>query len=325
MQTRAVFNLEFPEHIHQFKIGEYLFKRVPEYAERHSKLQYLVTVSGTEFPMKLQTGSHQQTATVEYPDVEKLPVLPWGNEDPTQLLDILLLLTIFTGRNILALKEEEKDKGAILENHGVHNFGGELILSLGFETVARRNDTGEILSVEEAQKLLPVFDFTQVNISFEKNLNKILDLISTQEWQDKYTKGIFLFNYRQIIQPRMAIETAFILSWSIWEHLFTLGNKKWMTSKTIETISGYEKISYIVSEYFLKSFDSKAKKQIDQLVLTRNRIVHYGIKPENTDYGEMKMFIRLTERLVAIILGLEPSNAFNSKEWLDSLAEKKEV
>ena len=40
------------------------------------------------------------------------------------------------------------------------------------------------------------------------------------------------------------------------------------------------------------------------------------MKTDNTDYKEMEMFIRLTEQLMAIILGLQPSNAFNSTEKL---------
>ncbi len=319
MQTRAVFNLEFPDHITEFKIGDYFFKRVPEYSEKHSKLQHLVAVSGSEFSTNVQTGSHQQTATVEYPLEEKLPALPWGNDNPTQLLDVLLLLTIFTGRNVLAFKEEEKDQGAILENHGMHHFGGELILSLGTETKHFHLQTKKFITKEEASEMMPVCDFVMVNVDFEKNLNEILRLISTKEWQVKYARGTFLFNYRQIIQRQMTIETAFILSWSIWEHIFTLHNKKWMDKRTIEAFSGYEKISFVVSEYFLKNFENDAKKKVNHLVQTRNRIVHYGSKPEHVDYDEMKMFIRLTERLVAIILGLEPSNAFNSKEWLESL------
>jgi len=315
MQTRAVFNLEFPHYITEFRIGNYHFRQAAEYRERYVNLQHVI---GLGEDITVKTGSHQQTATIEYPDTEPSSILPWGNPNPTQLQDVLLLLTVFGDRNLLALREEDKN-GAIMENHGVHGFGGELMLSLGHEEGARDRDTGRILTTEEAAGLRPVFDYDVINLAFEKNLNKVFDLILTSAWQEKYARGAFFFTYRQVIQPQVPMETAFILCWSIWEHLFALHHKKWMSPKTIQTLESYEKIAFIVSEYFLKSFEPRAKEQVGRLVKTRNRIVHFGMKPDDVDYGEIKIFIRLTEQLIAIILGLKPSNIFNSQEWLDSL------
>ena len=46
--------------------------------------------------------------------------------------------------------------------------------------------------------------------------------------------------------------------------------------------------------------------------------LHFGPIPDNVDLEEMKMFIRLTEQLMAIVLGLEPSNALNSFDHLQN-------
>lgn len=314
MVEKYIYNLEFPSYITEFKVGDYIFKRVPEYSEAFGGLQHLVNSVGSEFSTKVQTGSHQITATVQLPDDEKSAVFPWGEENAKQILDVLLLLSLFTGRNVFAKTWEGEDGKAIMADHRQHQWGGQLILSLKYETMLKHKETGELKTEAEAG-LNSAFDYDPVDIGFEKGLNHVLSLILSEEWQKKYSNGYFLFLFRQAIQ-RQILETSFILCWSIWEHVFTLHNKKWLNKKTIETMSGYEKISFILSEYFLVSLDDKSKKEIERLAKTRNRIIHFGMKDEKTDFKEMELFVRLTEQLMAIILGLQPSNVFNSTEKL---------
>jgi hypothetical protein len=320
MEEKFVYNLEFPPYIDKLVIGGYLFKKIPTYPEAFSKMQHLVNTGGSEYPVKDQTGSHQITAIVEIPDQEDPAVLPWLDKNTKQILDVLFLLTIFTDRNVF-IKDWEGEK-PIIADHRMHQWGAELLLSLEHQPMWKDMNTGELKNISEMAKN-PIFDYNLVDIGFEKSINAVLNTISNKKWQEKYSNGYFLLLFRQAIQ-RQIIETSFILCWSIWEHLFTLHNKKWLDKRTSETLSGYEKISFILSEYFLISLDDKAKQEIGKLARTRNRIVHYGMKADDIDYKEMEMFIRLTEQLMAMILELQPSNVFNSTEKLkDFLSGKK--
>lgn len=321
MVEKFIYNLEFPAYITEFKIGDYIFKRVDNYSEAFQQLQHLVESYGSEHSTKIKTGGHQITAIVEIPNKEEDSVLPWEKKDSKQILDILLLLTLFTGRNVFLKDWEEKDGISIMADHRNHQWGAQLHLSLKYESMWKHKETG-VLRSESEIKGAPMFGYNQVDVGFEKSLNSVLFLICSKEWQDKYQGGYFLFLFRQAIQ-RQIIETSFILCWSIWEHIFTLHNKKWLDKKTVEKLSGYEKIAFILNEYFIINLDEKAKKEISRLAKTRNRIIHFGMKKDNTDYKEMEMFIRLTEQLMAIILGLQPSNAFNSTERLQSFLKVK--
>jgi hypothetical protein len=128
--------------------------------------------------------------------------------------------------------------------------------------------------------------------------------------------------FRSAIQ-RQILESSFISCWTIWEHIFAIKNRKWLDDKAIIQMSGDKKIAFILNHYFLKKIDSNARKEIQRINGTRNRLVHFGIKTEQVDFNEMEMFIRLTEQLMAIILGLSPSNIFNSFERLEAFLNPK--
>ena len=148
-----------------------------------------------------------------------------------------------------------------------------------------------------------------------------MDTISSQKWQKEYEGGYFLFLYRSSIK-RHIVETSFILCWTIWEHVFSIKNRNWLDETAIRQMSGDKKISFILNKYFLKNIDKVAKENIKRINGTRNRLIHFG-KMKKSDIDEMIMFIRLTEQLMAIVLGLEPSNVFNSFEDLESFLTKK--
>ncbi len=67
-------------------------------------LQHLVPVY-SEFDRPINTGAHAITAEVEVPAKEKKPVLEWGDKNATALDDILLLLSVFTLRDVFAAPE----------------------------------------------------------------------------------------------------------------------------------------------------------------------------------------------------------------------------
>lgn len=311
-----IFNLEFPPYIEELKIGDYIFKRVKNYKEAFDGMMHLGNSSGSEFSTQKKAGSHQITTIVELPTKEKECVLPFSNKKLTQLDDILFLLTIFTGRNVFKKDWKDSNNITILNDHRIHQYGGQLICSIKYELRWKDINTGE-LKTEAEMKDIPIFNYDQINIGFENTLNKVLDLISNEKWQNKYENGYFLFLFRSAIQ-RQIIETSFISCWTIWEHIFAIKNRKWLDNTAIEQMSGDKKIAFILNEYFLKNIDDIARKNIQKINKTRNRLIHFGKKTEQIDYKEMEMFIGLTEQLMAIILDLYPSNIFNSFERLDA-------
>lgn len=316
-----IYNLEFPPYIEELNIGNYKLKRVSNYEEAFDGLMHLVNSVGSEFETKIQTGSHQITAIVEIPEQEKSASLLWANKQ-TQIDDILFLLSLVTGRNVFKKDwNGEEDNIALIQDHRLYHYGGQLILSIKYESRWKNKKTGEI-KTEEEMKNIPVFDYNQINIGFEKSINKVLQTISSKEWQEEYEGGYFLFLLRSAIQ-RQIIETSFLLCWVIWEHIFAIKNRKWLDDKTIERMGGDKKISFILNTYFLKEIDNVARKNIQRINKTRNRLVHFGKKTEEVDIKEMEMFTRLTEQLMAIVLGLAPSNVFNSFEALDSFLIKR--
>lgn len=316
LKISQIFNLEFPPYIEELKIGGYIFKRVENYETAFDGMMCLVNSFGSEFNTKIKVGSHQITATVEIPQKEKECVLPFGDKKLKRLDDVLFLLTIFTDRNVFKKDREDSDNIAIISDHRIHQYGGQLACSIQYESRWKDINTGE-LKTEAEMKGVPVFNYHQINIGFENTINKVLDLISSKKWQAEYEGGYFLFLFKSAMQ-RQIIETAFISCWTIWEHIFAIKNRKWLDNTAIEQMSGDKKIAFILNEYFLKNIDDTARKNIQKINKTRNRLIHFGKKTEQIDYKEMEMFIRLTEQLIAIILELSPSNIFNSFERLDT-------
>lgn len=324
MKKVSVYNLEFPDYVHSLTIGDYTFERVKNYGEVVVKLQNIITSSGSEFERPLCTGTHQFTAIVELPEKEKPSVLAWTKGNFTQFHDVLLLLTLFTGRNVFAINEKEDGLPLRPDPRG-HFWGGQLRLSLENNVWWRNKKTNKLISEEQMQKeKKQVWDYDHLDLGLEKTLNNILQTISSKEWANQYDGGYFLFTYRQTLQQQY-IDQAFVLCWTIWEHLFTLSNKAWLDDTTIEQISGDKKIAFIYNRYLLVDIDSQARKEIKRITGARNRLIHYGKIPTNVDIKEMILFVRLTEQIMAIILGLQPSNVFNSTESLQDFLKRKKV
>ena len=310
-----IFNLEFPPYIKELTIGDYKFERIDNYKEAFNGMMCLVNSFGGEFGTQMKTGSHQITATVAIPLKEKKHILLHENNNLTQLDDILFLLSLFTDRNVFKKAWESSDDIIVISDHRRHLYGDQLILSLDEEWVFKNKATEE-LKTEIGQKDQHIA-WNQINIGFEKSLNQVLDTISSKKWQSEYEGGYFLFLFKSAIQ-RQIIETSFISCWTIWEHIFAIKNRKWLDDKTLERMGGDKKVAFILNQYFLKTIDNVARENIQRLNKTRNRLVHFGKKTDKVDYKEMKMFIRLTEQLMAIILELSPSNVFNSFEKLNT-------
>jgi len=322
MKELAVYNLQFPAYINILDIAGYKFKRVANYATAFAGLQHIIKVSGSEFPIEPNTGTNRQTATVEVPDREESAILPWARESKfTKLQDVLLFLTLFTGRNVFTLNPGE-EKYPLRPDPRGHFWGGQFRLSAQRDTRWRHKTTGEFKS-EEEMKGVPVFDYDYINFGLERTICALLDTVNSKSWREKYGTGYFIFTFRQIVKQEI-LEQAFLLSWTLWEHFFALHQRHWLDDKSIEQISGDKKIAFILHYYFGQKINDFARGRIKRLTKARNRLVHFGPIPENVDIEEIKMFIRLTEQLMSIVLGLEPSNALNSFDQLQNFLKGKE-
>ena len=71
--------------------------------------------------------------------------------------------------------------------------------------------------------------------------------------------------------------------------------------------------------------NSKGRENVRLLVNARNRLVHFGKMSDKIKIPEMKTFIQATDQVVAVILGLKPNNALNSKEYMGKIIEEGHV
>jgi hypothetical protein len=294
---KLVYNLEFPSWCSELNIYGYRFTRIPDYEQTVAKLQHLVT-GHSEYWKYPNTGQHCITSELEIPDREEKAVLPWSENRHTALEDVLLLLSIFTGRDLFIV--DNLDHDPLLIDPRRYEWGGILRTSISFR----------------GQPIGP--GPRRYNIGFEEGLNKIYERIRSERWQQRYQNGSFLLLVESAFR-RQNLETAFIQCWTIWEHLFTVLNGSWLLEDSIRQIKSIEKISFLIVEYALVGqIDKSSRKRIESLAHIRNELIHFGRFPERSQvHDDAILFIRLTEFIIAQILELQPSNVFNTMEKLE--------
>lgn len=303
---KEVYNLEFPSWCPAMTIFGYQFTRVDDYRDRVASLQHLITCY-SEFEIHANTGKHAVTAYVDLPKSEAKSVLKWPGSGNTALSDILLLLSIFTGRDVFIVDNtsDNRSDSILIADPRIYQWGGVLRTSIPY-------------------KKHPVDpDPYGYDIGFEEGLNQTYVLIRSEEWQCKYQGGYFLFLARQAFR-RQPLEAAFIQCWTIWEHLFAVLNRSWLSSEQIERLSSFEKIAFLLVEYALRGeVDNPTRKRVKSLAKMRNRLIHFGRFPERgSAYDDAVLFIRLTEFVIAKTLGLSPSNVFNTMEKLENFLKR---
>ncbi len=298
---KHVYNLQFPLLCSEMTIFGYRFTKVDDYADRIIRLQHLGT-SYSEFEIRANTGEHAITAYVDIPEHEEKAVLEWADSNSTALSDVLLLLSIFTKRDVFAtdIKENEDNNDVITADPRVYQGGGILRCSIPFK--------GQPIEPEPFR----------CDIGFEEGLDRIYSLIRSEEWQRKYKQGYFLFLARMAFR-RQPLEAAFLQCWTIWEHLFATLNQSWLSKRQIRQLSAVEKISYVLVKYALRDEITEAeRKRIESLAEIRNRLVHFGRFPERGSvHDDAVLFTKLTEFIIARILDLSPSNVLNTLERLE--------
>lgn len=291
-----VYNLEFEWPDRPMRIASYEFVPAKDYEARFSKLQHLVTVHKHTGTIKACTGGHVVTGQVMLPLKEKRAALGWGHENPTELNDILLLLSLFTGRKVFTLREGEE--GPIVADPRQFHYGGSLGLSLG--QVERRFDWGSDYSLD-----------------LSRGVSKVNKTIRSRDWRSRYGSGHFLFLFVAACH-RQIIESSFLLSWTIWEHLFRLHNQHWLSRENLKRLAVEEKVAFILTEYQVTNvLKEKERKRLSQLAKIRHALVHDGIFPNRESAQAADVFVRVTEYVIAKTLGLSPSEVFSPRERLD--------
>jgi hypothetical protein len=301
---KAVYNLEFPPHCNQLSISGYDFIRVDAYGTMLQELQHCRPYYDGEFEVKPSTGKHAITATLEI-NTHQNAVLEWGDSQASHLMDVLLLLGLFTRRDVFTQNFDNLENLVITHDSRYFKYGGTLIASIKPALV------GDDM-------------ITASDMGIQNTLNEICSLIKQPSWQQKYNGGYFLFLARQMLRTE-AGEEAFISCWTIWEHLFAVHNRQWLSPKTIASLNSSDKISYILAEYkLLPIIDAASRSRIETLASIRNRIIHYGRFPEGDNVAhDATLFLLLTELVILKALNMEPTDVFNTMEKLEDFLKTK--
>jgi hypothetical protein len=257
----------------------------------------------SEFRIHVNSGENVITAFVDFPENEPTAVFDWTGPTTSALTDILLLISIFTRRDVFEvdLKYDKNEHGISTADPRLYIGGGILRTSIPYR--------GQPVEPEP----------NKYDIGFEDGLNAIYSLIRSKEWQREYHDGYFLILARSAFR-RQPLDAMFIQCWTIWEHLFAILNDNWLSEKQIISLSSSEKISYLLVRYALRNkISRKEHERIKELAEIRNRLIHYGRFPDKGSVVDNAiLFTRLTEFIIAKILGLSPSNLFNTFEQLES-------
>lgn len=299
---KKVYNLEFSSYASEINIHGYRFYRVKDYAGKVIQLHHLIEIF-SEVSIKPNGGSHQVTALVEIPEKEDQSVFEWG-VDSTSLDDVLLLLSIFTQRDVFTVSETLKEGDmAITADPRQYQWGEILRCSLPYVESEKNVSSGRPFKYD---------------LGLEQGICNIYSLVRSEEWRQKYSQGYFLLLLKNAMKRQM-LESSFIQCWTIWEHLFSVLNRSWLSKEQILRINSEEKIAFILTEYALKTnVNESDRKRIKELAQIRNRLVHYGMFPEKDRViQDAKLFIRLTEFVISKILQLVPSNVLNTLEELE--------
>jgi len=290
-KIQPVYNLKFPAYCNELKIFGYVFKRVSHYESRLKKLH---RVSGLrhEFDLEPITGTHNITASVAMPLKEFRSALPWEQKNLTALADVILLLNLFTSRDVFSFPAEELEDKVLLYDPRSYAVANMLRVAIKYKRGAP-NQRG----------FAP-------NVNFEKSMNSAVALIRTREWRRKYRHGYVLFLARQAFKWQTAA-SSLLACFAIWEHVYSILNQN-LSDSEIRVKSGKVKIAFVLHEF--KFFDTPlSKNQVDrvdtQLVYLRNRIIHFGHLPTRRyALRDAYAFVELTSHLTARILNLTPED-----------------
>jgi hypothetical protein len=144
--------------------------------------------------------------------------------------------------------------------------------------------------------------------SYSKIIRQILKTIRNDEWLTKYNNGSPLLLMKEAMKKQNR-ESQFLNCWIVWEHLFYILNRNWISTETLKhKISAKDKISFILTHFgFKNSINRNEHTNIQKLANIRNQIVHKGVHPEFHSFPkEYWLFFELTQFVITKILNIDP-------------------
>jgi hypothetical protein len=308
---KVVYNLEFPYLREEMLLGGYRFYRAENYPERLKSLQHLVSCH-SEFYVPATTGGHAITAYVE-PPAEELPAVLSPYPGNTALADIILLLGLFTGRDVFI--EESAVDGVIIADPRESRRIGTLRCAIPYRRRINPTSDGGATSATDDDEGFARIDHTDVG--FEEGFNRVYTWIRSEEWQRQYRTGHFILLAKSALQPNHPLGIAYTQCWTVWEHLHGLHHR---VSGEGRGPIAVEKIRFLLGKYGLKEVPNEHLHRLRPLTQIRNSLVHEGTFPEYPSVWEdANLFIALTGCLLASVLRLTPTNVLNTTERLDKL------
>lgn len=275
--TTHIYNLEFPAWCQEITISGYRFTRVEDYAGQLARLQH-VSASEAEFKIEATTGQHAITACVDLPDRQDRAVIGWVPRSEPALTDILLLLSLFTGRDVFTAE----DDAVILHDPRVYEWGGVLRSALSPSTPRGQES------------------------DFGAKVDRVYTKVRDERWQHEFRRGYFLALAQQAFR-RQPVEMAFTQCWTVWEHLFeALRNSRFPRYKT-SRVPAHQKAVALLEAFAVKGkVDPHTARRVQTLASLRHDLFYTGRFPlvPSRVYHEVVLFIRLTEFLLVKILGL---------------------
>lgn len=286
----VVYNLEFPSEIDEISVGGYRFVKLPDYEQRYEKLCRFIGMNHLPPTTGENVVTAQLLCTGQEPDAT-LRV----HDGKKAIEDIILLLTLFTGRNVFWLDQEPGSNGVILADARKHMFNSVLVLSM------IGHEKWETTSQHPCR-----------NIGFEKWLNTVYDLIRSQQWLRAYDHGHLLAMIHNAYRTQ-DIFSAYKQCFSLIEHLYSI-----TFSQDAHAI---DKLCNVLQKhYWSNGFSQSEKDNIRVFVKIRNSLVHDGKLPEIAEVHKfLRLFIELTEAVVASCLGARPSETLDTNTKLAAL------
>lgn len=308
-QTFEVFNLEFPSWCDRIELRGYTFTRLEDYVERVRKLQHRNEVHA-EFRSPVGNGVSIATALVSVPTAEP-PAVFAGKQGETELDDILLLFSILTQRDVFTAwgSDESGESPRRLPSQPEGTFLTPDPRCFEFGGVLRNS--------------IPVVPVSVGPRSFNGGLQRALEgaMTLTREttWRERNGDGRFLLLFREAVASHR-LESAFTLCWTMWEHLFYVRNAHWVDPKDI---NARDKVLFVMTEILGLPRRGKLPARVEELVRTRNRLIHFGLFPESQKRDVLwyiqsaHLFVELSEMLVVRLLELgEPSQIIGTQRRL---------
>lgn len=281
MNLKSVYNLEFPSWTPEMTIGGYRFSRRSDYSTQVGRLQHLVSFD-SEFHIQGGTGGHAVTAEVDIPLEEPRAVIGWPRPDEPALADILLLLSLFTGRDVFLAGDPDV---VIPYDPRVYEWGGVLRSAVSTSTLARRG---------------------MVENGFAQCMNRVYTRIQNPDWLRDFQQGYFLILAQHAFR-RQRIEWVFIQCWTIWDHLYGALAPSRFDCDQPGRVPAPDKAVALLQEFAPQGpVDPHTVRRMKTLASLRQDLFYrarYPLVPSRV-YNEVVLFIRLTEFVIVKVLGL---------------------